>query len=89
MTWTGQKNEDRELQWMSNEIKEKHHQKDTTNGICIHLGNNTKYQTLITIIDICNVDSASIFGLEENDFYIAPFAKKKEVYLAPMRCGNR
>jgi len=45
---------------------------DTINGICIHLNHEAKYQSLVTLLDICQVDSAKIYGLSGDNFWIAP-----------------
>lgn len=77
------------IQQLENRIKSFAAKRDSINGICIHYGNSINYQTFITLIDICNVDSISIFGIaDDSDFYIAPYAERREIYMPPAQCGN-
>ncbi len=47
-------------------------QNDTHAGIYIHFGSNTKYQELINVLDICDIDGAKIYEWVDNSFWIAP-----------------
>ena len=60
-------------------------EKDTVHGICIHLCKKVKYQSFITLLDICNSENARIYGWVEDDFWIAPVANRHNEAVKEMK----
>ena len=65
--------------------------KDSVGGIYVHIGSKVRCQSLVTILDICNFENASIFGFDGDDFWIAPILCYRDEEVLPMtgRCGTK
>ncbi len=53
-------------------------EKDTINGICVYLNKNMNYQSFITLLDICEFEKANVFGMVDDNFWIAPVANSSK-----------
>ena len=77
ITLTGNDQDDKEkLGQAQLQIRKLVVSEDTTTGIHIHFGDESKYWTLVRILDLCSIENAEHYGLYENDFWIINARKK-------------
>ncbi|MES2286843.1 MAG: hypothetical protein V4547_14230 [Bacteroidota bacterium] len=66
---------------------------DTINGVHFIFDNNSKYWTLVKVIDICNVEGAEHFILKDNDLWVCNYVPRPMILMdypvklsGPMDC---